>query len=189
MVMYQKVYTRFVFLFFFLLVFIGAFFLLNLTLAVINSAFTENNRKLKLKKAKEEAERNQFKVKKSSDEAMLDDLKKEDNVKGGLELGLSEFVIAQRAARRMKAWYTLAAQAKEKADKEKEAEQKLMEANEQDKYGIQHGMGQSSTSLLTEVQSPTKTPGNQYSQAQSVNRDAASANIPFGGDKKVGPEP
>ena len=75
MVMYQKVYTRFVFLFFFLLVFIGAFFLLNLTLAVINSAFTENNKKLREQKQREEAERNQFKVKKSSDEAMLDDLK------------------------------------------------------------------------------------------------------------------
>ena len=68
-------YTRFVFLFFFLLVFIGAFFLLNLTLAVINSSFTENQRKTREAKLKEEAERNQFKVKKSSDEAMLDDLK------------------------------------------------------------------------------------------------------------------
>ena len=38
--MYQKVYTRFVFLFFILLVFIGAFFLLNLTLAVINTQFS-----------------------------------------------------------------------------------------------------------------------------------------------------
>ena len=68
-------YTRFVFLFFFLLVFIGAFFLLNLTLAVINSSFTENQRKTREAKLKEEAERNQFKVKKSREEAMLDDLK------------------------------------------------------------------------------------------------------------------
>jgi hypothetical protein len=58
MVQYQQVYTRFVFLFFFLLVFIGAFFLLNLTLAVINSAFTENQRLFRLQKEKEEAERN-----------------------------------------------------------------------------------------------------------------------------------
>ena len=49
MIMYQKTYTRFVFFFFVPLVFIGAFFLLNLTLAVINSSFNENNKKLKAK--------------------------------------------------------------------------------------------------------------------------------------------
>ena len=74
MVMYQKVYTRFVFFFFFLLVFIGAFFLLNLTLAVINGAFVKNQKKLKDEEAREQAERNQFKVKKSSDEVILDNL-------------------------------------------------------------------------------------------------------------------
>ena len=36
-------------MFFVPLVFIGAFFLLNLTLAVINSSFNENNKKLKAK--------------------------------------------------------------------------------------------------------------------------------------------
>ena len=36
-------------MFFVPLVFIGAFFLLNLTLAVINSSFNENNRKIKAK--------------------------------------------------------------------------------------------------------------------------------------------
>ena len=51
MIMYQKTYTVYVFLFFVPLVFIGAFFLLNLTLAVINSSFNENNRKL-IEKAK-----------------------------------------------------------------------------------------------------------------------------------------
>ena len=44
MVMYQQTYSQFVFLFFVPLVFIGAFFLLNLTLAVINSSFNENNK-------------------------------------------------------------------------------------------------------------------------------------------------
>ena len=47
MVMYQKVYTYYVFLFFVPLVFIGAFFLLNLTLAVINTSFTESQEKMK----------------------------------------------------------------------------------------------------------------------------------------------
>ena len=74
MVMYQKVYTRFVFFFFFLVVLLGAFFLLNLTLAVINGAFVKNQKKLKDEEAREQAERNQFKVKKSSDEVILDNL-------------------------------------------------------------------------------------------------------------------
>jgi len=37
----QKAYTYYIFLYFLPLVFIGAFFLLNLTLAVINSEFTK----------------------------------------------------------------------------------------------------------------------------------------------------
>lgn len=41
MVLYQRVYTYYVFLFFVPLVFIGAFFLLNLTLAVINTSFND----------------------------------------------------------------------------------------------------------------------------------------------------
>lgn len=41
MVYYQRVYTYYVFLFFVPLVFIGAFFLLNLTLAVINTSFND----------------------------------------------------------------------------------------------------------------------------------------------------
>jgi hypothetical protein len=41
MVMYQKAYSPFVFFFFVSLVFIGAFFFLNLTLAVINSSYSE----------------------------------------------------------------------------------------------------------------------------------------------------
>jgi len=41
MVMYQIAYTPWVFFFFVPMVFIGAFFLLNLTLAVINSSYSE----------------------------------------------------------------------------------------------------------------------------------------------------
>ena len=39
--MYQQAYTYYAFFFFVPMVFIGAFFLLNLTLAVINSKFSE----------------------------------------------------------------------------------------------------------------------------------------------------
>ena len=42
MVLYQRVWSYYAFLFFVPLVFIGAFFLLNLTLAVINTSFNES---------------------------------------------------------------------------------------------------------------------------------------------------
>ena len=57
MVLYQKVYTYYVFLFFVPLVFIGAFFLLNLTLAVINTSFTESQAEQERKKAEEDKEK------------------------------------------------------------------------------------------------------------------------------------
>jgi hypothetical protein len=50
--MYQKAYTYYAFFFFVPMVFIGAFFLLNLTLAVINSSYSETMRKFEEEKAK-----------------------------------------------------------------------------------------------------------------------------------------
>ena len=52
MVMYQKASTSLVFFYFVSLVFIGAFFFLNLTLAVINSSYAEAQAKLKAQKEK-----------------------------------------------------------------------------------------------------------------------------------------
>ena len=56
MVQYQRVYSYYAFLYFVPLVFIGAFFLLNLTLAVINTSFNDAQERIKEKKAKAEAE-------------------------------------------------------------------------------------------------------------------------------------
>ena len=58
MVMYQKAYTPWTILFFVPMVFIGAFFLLNLTLAVIQSSYseTQSNKKAEMEKKKQEAE-------------------------------------------------------------------------------------------------------------------------------------
>ena len=53
MVMYQKAYTAWTFFFFVPLVFIGAFFLLNLTLAVIQSQYTLTQAEIKMKKLKD----------------------------------------------------------------------------------------------------------------------------------------
>ena len=52
MVNYQQAYTPFVFFFFVSLVFIGAFFFLNLTLAVINSSYSEAQARIKEQKEK-----------------------------------------------------------------------------------------------------------------------------------------
>jgi len=53
--MMQQAYTVYIFVYFLPLVFIGAFFLLNLTLAVINSSFTEAHNEHQAKEAKEKA--------------------------------------------------------------------------------------------------------------------------------------
>jgi hypothetical protein len=52
MVFYFTVYTPYVFFFFMPMVFIGAFFLLNLLLAVINSSYSEAQTKIKAAKEK-----------------------------------------------------------------------------------------------------------------------------------------
>ena len=56
MVVYQQVYSYYVFLFFVPLIFIGAFFLLNLTLAVINTSFNDAQERIKQQKIEAEAE-------------------------------------------------------------------------------------------------------------------------------------
>ena len=64
---------------------------------------------------------------------------------GGAEIGLEEFVIAQRAARRMKEWFRLAKEAKDKADAEAAAQSKELQKVETDKYGVPiQNMGASS---------------------------------------------
>ena len=72
--MYQMAYTYYAFFFFVPMVFIGAFFLLNLTLAVINSTFSLTRRQAEEGKAKREAESRQLKVAKSQDEELADDV-------------------------------------------------------------------------------------------------------------------
>ena len=58
-------YTYYAFLFFVPMVFIGAFFLLNLLLAVINSKFAEAMKENEESKKRMEAESRQFKISKS----------------------------------------------------------------------------------------------------------------------------
>ena len=60
--MFQMAYTYYAFLFFVPMVFIGAFFLLNLTLAVIKNKFTETMTETAETKKKMETENKQFKV-------------------------------------------------------------------------------------------------------------------------------
>ena len=90
MIMYQKSYTKFVFMFFVPLVFIGAFFLLNLTLAVINSSFNENNKKIKAK------------------EKTIDRLGRVNKDGGDHGLSPKEFEIANRTSKMMRRWFLAA---------------------------------------------------------------------------------
>lgn len=56
MVMYQQAYTPWTFFFFVPMVFIGAFFLLNLTLAVIQTTYGQTQNQVKANKARLKAE-------------------------------------------------------------------------------------------------------------------------------------
>lgn len=110
MVLYQKVYTYYVFLFFVPLVFIGAFFLLNLTLAVINTSFNAAQDRIKQsKKEKEDEIKTIINNKKNEDEEQVAEMKiqainhDEDKTKLNLRnVGVNEFFIAQKAGRRLR---------------------------------------------------------------------------------------
>ena len=68
-------YTYYSFFFFVPMVFIGAFFLLNLTLAVIKNKFTETMSEAEELKKKMETENKQFNIKsKTLDEEIKDNL-------------------------------------------------------------------------------------------------------------------
>lgn len=73
MLMVVKAYTSVAFIFFIPLVFIGAFFLLNLTLAVIKSKFSKEHEKNQEKKSKKDLfkERNEAKLKEDKDFEIL----------------------------------------------------------------------------------------------------------------------
>ena len=104
MVMYQMAYTPWVFFFFVPMVFIGAFFLLNLTLAVINSSYSEAQDRIK--REKEKIKRDQEMLA----NAALKDNNGDDldqiggNGEANLNLGIREFILAKIAARKLKAF-------------------------------------------------------------------------------------
>ena len=117
MVLYQKVYTYYVFLFFVPLVFIGAFFLLNLTLAVINTSFNDAQERIKQAKAEKEKEmeemmqgasRNKDTRNQQHGSREMSDQKKAQMEEssfqelGTAKIGVHEFFIALKAARRLK---------------------------------------------------------------------------------------
>lgn len=102
MVLYQIVYSYAVFIYFVPLVFIGAFFLLNLTLAVINSSFSETSKKIKAKKQKELEEANAFKNMGKQNDDAADQMGEDAAEVDVTNIGVAEFYIAKRAARKLK---------------------------------------------------------------------------------------
>ena len=108
MVFYFKVYTPYVFFFFMPMVFIGAFFLLNLLLAVINSSYSEAQAKIKAAKEKlrqdQEALAMSAGIKKDNDKGE-DDENDEDAAKKSKNISVQAFFVAKRAAYKLKAYW------------------------------------------------------------------------------------
>jgi hypothetical protein len=92
MIMYQQSYNDVAFILFLPMVFIGAFFLINLLLAVINSSFSETHaeqqQKINAQKAKMKAKK---KVNKDDDMAF-------DESEPINEIGITQYWIAKRVA-------------------------------------------------------------------------------------------
>ena len=108
MVMYQKAFTPWTFFFFMPMVFIGAFFLLNLTLAVIQSSYSETQAKIKADRARIKSEQREMTL------AAQNASKNEDAAPGGepsrsaaagANIGVASFFIAKRAARKLKEYW------------------------------------------------------------------------------------
>ena len=100
MVMYMKAYTPWTFFFFMPMVFIGAFFLLNLTLAVIQSQYTitQQAKKAEMERKKREAEELTGTAQaKADDDGGFDDDDGEGKGKPW-KLGVAQFFAAKRAA-------------------------------------------------------------------------------------------
>lgn len=111
MVMYQKVYSPFTIFFFVPMVFIGAFFLLNLTLAVIQSSYSQTQGEQKAAKEKLLEEQNllvqatQNKTNKASGDDDGDDDEDGAMKHKRLNIGVTAFFIAKRAAIKMKRFW------------------------------------------------------------------------------------
>ena len=91
--LYQMTYSYYIFLYFVVMVFIGAFFLMNLTLAVINAAFSDTNKEANDPSNNEVNGGNEPNLDEIEEVAM----KADDHD----EIGITEFFIAKRAAKRM----------------------------------------------------------------------------------------
>ena len=81
------------------MVFIGAFFLMNLTLAVINAAFTKSQKEANGKK-----EGDDFNGDVGDEEIDLDQIGDENEEEMNADIGISEYYIAKKAAKKMIEW-------------------------------------------------------------------------------------
>jgi hypothetical protein len=95
MIQFQQSYTDFSVILFLPIVFIGAFFLINLLLAVINSSFASSNKEQQLKQAAEKEKKKNKKKVVRVDESNFDE---EDLID---EVGIQQYGITKRVALRM----------------------------------------------------------------------------------------
>jgi len=108
-------------------VFIGAFFLLNLTLAVINSSFSRMNEKYQ-KQAAEEKERKKKLIKQETknddeDDQILPPIPDEEENNQQMfrvQIGLHEYFVAKRAIKKMIDFYRLRKEERKRIEAEEE---------------------------------------------------------------------
>ena len=98
-------YAHIIFVYFLSIVFLGAFFLINLTLAVINASFTKSQKEVNDTKGDKDKKEENNKVELAIGEI---EIQEEDS------LGISQFFIAKRAARKMKEFVKLRRDQKER---------------------------------------------------------------------------
>lgn len=123
-------------------VFIGAFFLLNLTLAVINASFSRMNEKYQKQEQEEKEKKRKLlmsQVKKDDDD---DDVPAPVDVEDAdyrmnLGLGLSEYFIAKRAVKKMVDFFKRKKEDRKRMEAEVERENALKEAEKQEELRMQ----------------------------------------------------
>lgn len=99
MIQFQMSFTDFAFILFLPMVFIGAFFLVNLLLAVINSSFSIKNKELQRKiQAEKEQKKQKKKAVVTEDEMMKRVLNEDDD---NTDIGIQQYWISKRVAHRM----------------------------------------------------------------------------------------
>ena len=130
MIIYEQGFTLYVLYYFFMVVLLGAYFLLNLTLAVINTSFGSTHEYYKhlADVAKEKARKNKLRASTQSEDAFIE-FDPDDWI--NKEIGINEFFIAKRAAKKMQEFTKIKKEERILREKEEELQRKNAEEEEE----------------------------------------------------------